>query len=233
MLLCYWYGSPWGLRDFAEGDEIFRRSAAGTLRKKKMIFSPMPYDNLPVIPLTAFRQEAVNWENWMAAAFNSQPNRWAHVHTVWQRAKEISSLPRMELAQRDQEALELAALLHDVGRAIDMFDSEPHGFVGARFLDCVSLPRIACLVAHHSGALFEALERGCPEKCIWKRELSPVSDLLTFLDMTSDSTGRTVTPDERREDIRVRYGVESYQVKAFDQIATEIARGKGWVDKWS
>jgi HD superfamily phosphodiesterase len=54
------------------------------------------------------------------------------------------------------ERLELAALLHDVGKALDPDDTEPHGFVGAKLLDSLGLHDVAPLVAHHSGARLEA-----------------------------------------------------------------------------
>ena len=187
---------------------------------------------LPLPPPVSRHLDAAAWAAWMEAALRDQPRRWAHVRAVWRRAAKLAQSPQTGLSAADRADLELAALLHDVGRAIDPDDNEPHAFVGARFLEDLGLHRVARLVAHHSGSRFEAEERGHSEHCRWTREDGAVADILTYLDMTTGPDGQAVTPAERRADIAVRYGAESFQVKAFDRIADEIERGRRTVSHW-
>jgi predicted HD phosphohydrolase len=114
------------------------------------------------------------------------------------------------------DRLELAALLHDVGRALDPRNSEPHGFVGARFLDACGLDDVAPLVAHHSGAQLEAAARGMTDLDRWITIEPDLLHVLTFLDRTTSASGERVSLAERRLDIAVRYGADSRQVEIFD-----------------
>jgi HD superfamily phosphodiesterase len=64
----------------------------------------------------------------------------------------------------DGDALVAAAFLHDVGYAPSLNWLGFHPVDGARFLRGLGRERLACLVAHHSGARFEAEERGLVDK---------------------------------------------------------------------
>jgi hypothetical protein len=120
------------------------------------------------------------------------------------------------------ETLALAALLHDVGRALDPDDTEPHGFVGARFLDELGLHDVAPLVAHHSAAQYEAADRGMSHLDVWQAD-SELLAILTYFDRTTSPTGESCTFDERRIATEQRYGIDSLQVRWFE-LSLPIAR---------
>jgi hypothetical protein len=84
------------------------------------------------------------------------------------------------------------ALLDDVGYAPSLNRLGFHAVDGARFLRAQGKERLACLVAHHSGARFEAEERDLVEElAAFPVQDGPVMDALTFAHMT---TGRPVNP---------------------------------------
>jgi HD domain len=157
-----------------------------------------------------------SWLVWLRAVFAGQPSRFEHVHTVWVRACELRLLGLDWYDDARAERLELAALLHDVGRALDPDDTEPHGFVGARFLDGLGLHDVAPLVAHHSAARFEAELRGMTHLDDWRVAEPGLLHLLTLLDRTTDGRGRRVGLLERRADIERRHGRHSRQARNFD-----------------
>jgi hypothetical protein len=120
------------------------------------------------------------------------------------------------------DRLELAALLHDVGRAIDPGNGEPHGFVGARFLDALGLDDVAALVAHHSGSQLEAAARGMTDRDRWITIEPDLLNVLTFLDRTTSPSGERVSLTERRQDIVARFGADSRQVRTFDATLPQV-----------
>ena len=62
------------------------------------------------------------------------------------------------------------------------------------------------LVAHHSGAVYEAEQRGLSaELAVYEREDSPVLDALIFADMTTGPAGQSFDFDKRIDEILVRY----------------------------
>lgn len=171
-------------------------------------------------------REPTSWLIWLAKAFQAKPQRFRHLHTVWRRAVALRDLdlPWLEPAMADR--LELAALLHDVGRALDPDDNEPHGFVGARFLDEFGLDDVAPLVAHHSGARFEAAARGMSDRDRWITAEPDLLAILTFLDRATSATGEPVSLAERRQDIATRHGEGSLQLRIFDATLPEVRRAQ-------
>ena len=85
-----------------------------------------------------------------------------------------------------------------------------HPLDGARWLRAQGQERLACLVAHHSGARFEAEARGLVDALdAFPEERSVVADLLTYCDLTTDSEGRPVTLSARLAGIDSRYACDS------------------------
>jgi hypothetical protein len=129
-------------------------------------------------------------------------DRWLHVQAVARKAHPMA----IGLPANDGEALVAAAFLHDIGYAPSLNWLGFHPVDGARFLRAQGRERLACLVAHHSGARFEAEERGLVEElAAFPVEDGPVMDALTFADMTIGPAGQPMTLDERISEIRDRY----------------------------
>jgi HD domain len=129
-------------------------------------------------------------------------DRWLHVQAVADKARRVAAV----LPAEDADLLVAAAFLHDVGYAPSLDRLGFHPVDGARFLRAHGQERLACLVAHHSGARFEAEERGLVEElAAFPVEDGPVMDALTFVDMTIGPVGQPMTLDERIGEIQRRY----------------------------
>ena len=127
--------------------------------------------------------------------------RWTHVRVVGSRAEELcrdSELP---------EDLAAAAWLHDLGYAQLLATTGFHPLDGARFLRSIGTnDLVTSLVAYHSGAAYEAEERGLvAELSDFTPPPGELLDTLVLLDMTTGPTGERVSVDERVADILSRY----------------------------
>jgi HD superfamily phosphodiesterase len=108
-----------------------------------------------------------------------------------------SVLPAAEL-----EVLMAAAHLHDIGYAPGLARTGLHPLGGARFLRRLGRERLACLVAHHSGARAEAEERGLLDALgQFSEERSPVADALTYCDLTTAADGARIDVSARLAEI--------------------------------
>jgi len=130
-------------------------------------------------------------------------DRWRHVQAVARRAAELT--PAVPTA--DQGLIVAAAWLHDIGYAPDLVAIGMHAIDGARYLlRCGYPPRLAALVAHHSGARFEATERDLVHELDdFPLETSPVADALATADLTTGPRGQPMTFPQRLEEILARY----------------------------
>jgi hypothetical protein len=129
-------------------------------------------------------------------------DRWLHVQAVARQAGRVVAV----LSPEDGEVLVAAAFLHDIGYAPALNRLGFHPVDGAQFLRAHGQERLACLVAHHSGAHFEAEERGLvDELAAFPVEDGPVMDALTYADMTIGPAGQSMTLDERIGEIQRRY----------------------------
>lgn len=130
-------------------------------------------------------------------------NRWLHTQAVAQRAREAT--PAVQ--ESDRDLLIAAAWLHDLGYAPELRETGFHPLDGARHLESLGAPdRLVRLVAHHSGAVYEAEQRGLSaELAVYDREDSPVLDALIYADMTTGPAGQSFDFDQRMEEILVRY----------------------------
>jgi HD domain len=94
-------------------------------------------------------------------------------------------LPAPEL-----DVLVAAAYLHDIGYAPLLARTGLHPLDGACFLRSLGRERMACLVAHHSGARVEAEERGLSEALNeFPEERSLVADVRTYCDLATTPDG--------------------------------------------
>jgi hypothetical protein len=123
----------------------------------------------------------------------------------------------------DRSVLVAAAYLHDIGHAPELVASGFHPLDGARWLQEQGFDRLAGLVAHHTGALFEADARGLATAMSpFPVESSVVSDALTYSDLTTGPAGERMGVAERLGEIERRYGRASLVVRALEQASETI-----------
>ncbi|MDX2970966.1 HD domain-containing protein [Kribbella solani] len=131
------------------------------------------------------------------------PRRWAHTQGVAARAQGLAGI-----LGADAELIVVAAFLHDIGYSSAVSSTGFHPLDGARYLrdELDTAPVLCQLVAHHSGALFEAEERGISE--LAEEFAVPdrgLLDALTYCDLTSAVDGGRVGVEERLSEILSRY----------------------------
>lgn len=116
-------------------------------------------------------------------------NRWLHTQAVAARARKVSAA----VSEDERDLLVAAAWLHDIGYAPELRETGFHPLDGARHLERLGAPtRLVRLVAHHSGAVYEAEQRGLTaELAVYEREDSPLSDALVCADMTTGPAGQS------------------------------------------
>jgi hypothetical protein len=116
--------------------------------------------------------------------------RWAHVQGVAERAVDLA----VTVDPADRVVLVCAAWLHDVGYAPGLVETGMHALDGARYLRAHDWPqRVAALVAHHSGARFEAAERGLTRLLDeFTLETGSVMEALVTADLTVGPDGQQV-----------------------------------------
>jgi putative nucleotidyltransferase with HDIG domain len=156
------------------------------------------------------------------------PRRWAHTQGVASTARQIAPV-----LGTDADLVEAACWLHDIGYAPRLHDTGFHPLDGARFLRDVAYakPLLCRLVAHHSGALVEATERGLGTDLL--REFKPaprdLADALTYCDMTTGPDGQEMTVRKRIAEVRKRYGPDHIVSRAIMLSAPELIAAVGRV----
>jgi hypothetical protein len=150
------------------------------------------------------------------------PRRWAHTQGVGSRAQGLGAT----LGERAR-VVEVAAWLHDIGYSPVLRSTGFHPLDGARYLrDVVVADDMVCrLVAHHTGALVEADERGIPELV----DEFPLPDVelleaLTYCDLTTDPDGCQVEVEERLSEILMRYSSEHVVHRSVVRSAPSLRR---------
>ncbi len=132
-------------------------------------------------------------------------DRWQHTEGVARQARRVASA----LPAQEGEVLVAAAYLHDVGYAPSLNATGFHPLDGARHVASRGMPRLAGLVAYHSGARSEAELRGLlAELGEFLEEASATAEALTYCDMTTGPAGEPVTVHERLTEVERRYGTE-------------------------
>ena len=131
----------------------------------------------------------------------SLPERWCHVQGVAARAVEVSQ------TGADDDPVVSAAWLHDVGYAPVARDSGLHALDGARYLAGLGAdPMVVSLVAFHTGAEYEAEERGLERELEFvPRPEQVLLDALILCDLTVSPTGKPVSVTARLDEIVARY----------------------------
>jgi hypothetical protein len=135
--------------------------------------------------------------------------RWRHTEGVARRAEQlIGAVPR-----EDREILLAAAWLHDIGYSAGLRMTGFHPLDGAfHLLHHGWSPRIAGLVAHHSGARFVAAAEGLDRALrAYPDERSAVTDALCYADQTTGPDGRMLPVQARMAEMLARHGSGSAQ----------------------
>jgi hypothetical protein len=149
------------------------------------------------------------------------PRRWRHVQAVAAQAERLCRLPGVS-----GELLVAAAWLHDIGYAPSLAVTGFHPLDGARFLRGEGAGgRLACLVAHHSCAVYEARVRGLDGVLLaeFEAEDSPTSDALVFCDLTVGPDGEPLTYWARIDEIKERYGSGHEVTQALELSRSDLA----------
>ncbi|WP_431906229.1 HD domain-containing protein [Amycolatopsis thermoflava] len=152
--------------------------------------------------------------------------RWKHVQAVAARAEELAAAVPAD----ERETLVAAAWLHDIGYSPEIGHTRFHPLDGAAYLRDHGWPEeVVNLVAHHSGARFEAEERGMgAELRQFPFADGPLLDALVTADLTTGPSGERLSYDERISEILSRYNegdpVHATWVKAAPIMRESIVR---------
>jgi putative nucleotidyltransferase with HDIG domain len=149
----------------------------------------------------------------------ASPSRWAHVQGVARQARALRVI-----VGADSDLLEAAAILHDVGYALDLAITGFHPLDGAIYLAEIGAPaRLVNLVAHHSYALLEAQLRGLADEMTnFSDERGAIRDALWYCDQTTSPFGEAVTPQVRMAEIQQRYGPDHIVSRFITEAASEL-----------
>lgn len=151
------------------------------------------------------------------------PRRWRHTQGVAARARELAD----QLGD-DAELIEAAAWLHDIGYAPPLAITGFHPLDGARYLrDSVDTEVLLQeLVAHHTGALVEAEERGLRSLLLTEFGSGDghpqLLDALTACDLTTGPDGRRISPEDRVAEILQRYTPDDVVHRSVQRVAPDL-----------
>jgi len=163
-------------------------------------------------------------------------DRWLHVAGVAQNAERLG-----EHSGLVTEDVISAAWLHDIGYAPALAAAGFHPLDGGRFLLQVGVPdSIVALVAHHTGAQYEAKARGLVDAWGQMPAPDPVAlDILTMIDLGTGPRGQRMLDVHRVADILRRYPSEDPVHRAVSRSCPVLldasARAKGLLglsDDW-
>jgi hypothetical protein len=158
------------------------------------------------------------------------PRRWAHSQGVARQAKTIKHV----FADR-AEVVESAAWLHDIGYATPLATSGFHPLDGARYLrDSGFTDRaVWTLVAHHTGAMIEAEERGLADVLAAEFPIGDAAPFnlaaLTYCDMTTGPDGQPVDVEQRIAEILTRYPPDHVVHRSISRAAPTLRAQVGEV----
>jgi HD domain len=162
------------------------------------------------VPLTGNNLPRMSQAEWAEATARrllakALPRRWAHTQGVAATARGLAPV-----LGPDADLVAAAAWLHDIGYAAEIVATGFHPLDGARHLrDNEGASAILCrLVAHHSCAINEAIERGLAGELTaeFRPARRDLADALTYCDMTTSPDGDCLPVASRLAEIRSRYG---------------------------
>jgi hypothetical protein len=151
------------------------------------------------------------------------PGRWVHTQGVAAQARAVGPVLGW-----DTDLIEAAAWLHDIGYAPVLAVTGFHPLDGARYLRdrTDAAPTLCALIAHHSGAVAEATERGLSEALLVEFPLNGHSGeqviAVTYCDFTTGPRGERLSPEERITEILSRYEPDSPVHRAVQASAPHL-----------
>jgi HD domain len=151
------------------------------------------------------------------------PGRWVHTQGVAAQARALGPVLGW-----DTDLIETAAWLHDIGYAPALAVTGFHPLDGARYLrdHQDAAPAVCVLVAHHSGAVAEAAERGLREPLLAEfplnGHLGEQLIAITYCDFTTGPHGERLSPQERIAEILSRYEPGSAVHRAVQVSAPQL-----------
>ncbi|HZE00498.1 MAG TPA: HD domain-containing protein [Pseudonocardiaceae bacterium] len=151
------------------------------------------------------------------------PDRWVHTQGVAAQARAIGPVLGW-----DTDLIEVAAWLHDIGYAPALAVTGFHPLDGARYLRDRegAVPAVCALVAHHSGAVVEAAERGLSEPLLVEFPLNGHFGeqiiAITYCDFTTGPRGERLSPEQRITEILSRYEPDSPVHRAVQASAPRL-----------
>lgn len=158
----------------------------------------------------------------------SLATRLAHVRGVAGAAERLVK----RIDPLEAESLVAAAWLHDVGYSPSVRSTGCHAIDGAVFVRAEGFPAlVVSLVAYHTGAVFEARERGLSSKLAEFVEPPDfLLDVLTCADMTTGPDGSPVRADDRLSEILSRYGYDDPVHRAITSSGPSLLAAVARVD---
>jgi putative nucleotidyltransferase with HDIG domain len=131
----------------------------------------------------------------------------------------------------DRATLVAAAYLHDIGYAPSLAIEGFHPLDGARFVRAYGHEDLARLVAHHTGARYEAALRGTEgfvEEFPFEDSLQQMA--LTYCDVHTSPDGHRVSLEDRVAEINHRYGPEHVVARAINAALPEFERARDEIE---
>jgi hypothetical protein len=151
------------------------------------------------------------------------PDRWVHTQGVAAQARVVGPVLGW-----DTDLIEVTAWLHDIGYAPALAVTGFHPLDGARYLRdrTDAVPAVCALVAHHSGAVAEAAERGLGDLLLVEFSLNGRLGeeviAITYCDFTTGPRGERLSPEERITEILSRYEPDSPVHRAVQSSAPRL-----------
>lgn len=136
------------------------------------------------------------------------PRRWAHTIGVAAAAADLADV----LAPKNTDTIVAAAWLHDIGYAPRLINTGFHPLDGAAYLSIPTAPdeampaEVIRMVAHHTGAAFEARERGLHDALVsYPAPADAMLAILSCADLCTGPDGTPVDPGARIAEVLARY----------------------------
>lgn len=157
------------------------------------------------------------------------PERWAHTRAVAELTAQVAAL----IAPAAEHILVAAAFMHDIGYSISVKDTGFHPIDGAEFAREQTFPEtVVGLVAHHSGAWAEAIERSLEQE-LQHYPVPPADflDIITYADLSTTPNGQRTNPADRLTEVLQRYGRDHLVHRAIRRSGPDLLAAAARVHK--